>query len=71
MCVDAQSNARFTGSGVQVLAVAPDSVHSQLPRGIRVTKGTEGSDCSSFLQCFLWKEQILGNCLCKMFEEII
>ena len=49
MCVDAQSNARFTGSGVQVLAVAPDSVHSQLHRGIRVTKGTEGSDCSSFL----------------------
>lgn len=32
-----------------MLAIAPDSVHSQLHRGIQVTKGTEGSDCSSFL----------------------
>lgn len=47
--MDAESNARFTGGGVQMLAVAPDSVRSQLHHGIRVTKGTEGSDCSSFL----------------------
>uniref|UniRef100_A0A8C2NNM7 Nuclear nucleic acid-binding protein C1D n=1 Tax=Capra hircus TaxID=9925 RepID=A0A8C2NNM7_CAPHI len=55
-----------------MLAVAPDTVRSQLHHGIRVAKGTEGSDCSPFLACFLWKEQILRTvcvkCLKKSFE---
>lgn len=76
MWVDAQRNARFTGRGAQMLAVAPDTVRSQLHHGIRVAKGTEGRDCSPFLACFLWKEQILRTvcvkCLKKSFElEVI
>ena len=47
--MDAESNARFTGSGVQMLAAAADTVWSQLHHGIRVRKGTQGSGCRSFL----------------------
>ena len=66
----------FAGRGAQMLAVAPDTVRSQLHHGIRVAKGTEGSDCSPFLACVLWKEQILRTvcvkCLKKSFElEVI
>lgn len=47
--MDAESNARFTGSGVQVLAAAADTDRLQLHHGIRVRKGTQGSGCRSFL----------------------
>lgn len=44
---------------------------SQLHRGIRVAKGTEGSDCSSFLACFLWKEQILRTVCVKCLKKTL